>query len=70
MRSMRRFYTLAIQRTLFGGASVIPNWGCIGTNGRSMMEAFDGPKAAAGAFSPLLTKKRRGYREPDANGRD
>ena len=64
--NMRRFYTLAIQPTLFGGASVIRNWGRIGTNGRSMMETFEGPKAAASAFDRLArTKKRRGYSEPD-----
>lgn len=40
-QNMRRFYTLAIQPTLFGGASVIRNWGRIGTNGQSMMETFD-----------------------------
>lgn len=49
-RNMRRFYALAIQPTLFGGASVIRNWGRIGRNGQSMMETFDRPDEADGAF--------------------
>lgn len=59
---MQRFYSLSIQPTLFGGASVIRNWGRIGTNGRSMMETFDRPEEADGAFARLAkTKRRRGY---------
>jgi predicted DNA-binding WGR domain protein len=69
-RNMRRFYVLVLQPTLFGGASVIRNWGRIGTNGQSMMETFDAPKAAAFAFDRLAgAKRRRGYSKPDANGR-
>ncbi|WP_292588423.1 WGR domain-containing protein [Mesorhizobium sp.] len=61
---MRRFYTLAIQPTLFGGASVIRNWGRIGTNGQSKMETFDSDDAATNAFSRLgRTKRRKGYRD-------
>lgn len=63
-RNMRRFYMLTIQRTLFGGASVIRNWGRIGTNGQSMMETFDSDDAATNAFSRLeRTKRRKGYRD-------
>ncbi len=61
-QNMRRFYSLTIQPTLFGGASVIRNWGRIGTAGQSMMETFDGTDEAAGAFVRLeRTKRRRGY---------
>ncbi|RWI01189.1 WGR domain-containing protein [Mesorhizobium sp.] len=61
---MRRFYSLAIQPTLFGGASVVRNWGRIGTNGQSMMETFDQAEAAMIAMARLQrTKRRRGYRE-------
>ncbi len=68
-RNMRRFYTIAIQPTLFGGASVIRNWGRIGTNGQSKMETFDQPEQAEGAFSRLArTKRRRGYGEAGVNG--
>lgn len=64
-QNMRRFYTLAIQPTLFGGASVIRNWGRIGTNGQSMMETFDSGKDALSASTRLeRSKRRRGYRDP------
>lgn len=63
-QNMRRFYTLAIQPTLFGGASVIRNWGRIGTNGQSMMETFDEVEEAGATMVKLeRTKRRRGYRD-------
>ncbi|TIU63358.1 MAG: WGR domain-containing protein [Mesorhizobium sp.] len=66
-RNMRRFYMLAIQPTLFGGASVIRNWGRIGTNGQSMMETFDSEDDAASASMRLeRTKRRKGYRDSSA----
>ncbi len=66
-QNMLRFYVLTTQPTLFGGASVLRNWGRIGTNGQSMMETFDSPDAANAAFNKLeRTKRRRGYR--DAGG--
>lgn len=62
---MRRFYSLAIQPTLFGGASVVRNWGRIGTNGQSMMETFDSNDAAISASRRLeRSKRRRGYCGP------
>lgn len=63
---MRRFYMLAIQPTLFGGASVIRNWGRIGSGGQTMMETFDHPDDADAALSRLeRTKRRRGYHDID-----
>ncbi|MCD4662620.1 WGR domain-containing protein [Rhizobium pusense] len=68
-QNMRRFYSIAIQPTLFGGASVIRNWGRIGANGQSKMETFDGKDEAAQAFERLArTKRRRGYRTIDVTG--
>lgn len=67
-QNMRRFYMLAIQLTLFGGASVIRNWGRIGTNGQSMMETFDRETDAVSASMRLeRLKRRRGYSDPQAN---
>lgn len=61
-QNMRRFYSLVIQPTLFGGASVIRNWGRIGTNGQSMMETFDEAEEAKIAMIKLQrTKRQRGY---------
>lgn len=63
-QNMRRFYGIAIQPTLFGGASVIRNWGRIGAGGQTMMETFDHPDDAHMALSRLEgTKRRRGYRD-------
>ena len=63
-QNMRRFYTLAIQPTLFGGASVIRNWGRIGSNGQTKVETFDAQEDAHMALSRLeRAKRRRGYRD-------
>lgn len=61
-RNMRRFYELALQPTLFGGASVVRNWGRIGTAGQSMMQTFDHAADARAALERLARRKRRrGY---------
>ncbi|EEE48153.2 WGR domain protein (plasmid) [Labrenzia sp. THAF191b] len=61
---MRRFYCLTVQPTLFGGASLIRDWGRIGTRGQTMMETFDWPADATNALVRIeRSKKRRGYRE-------
>ncbi|MBC9877633.1 WGR domain-containing protein [Bradyrhizobium sp. INPA01-394B] len=70
-RNMRRFYALALQPTLFGGASVIRNWGRIGTTGQSMMETFDQPEEASVALGQLeRAKRRRGYHDVGAADRN
>lgn len=67
--NMRRFYVISIQPTLFGGASLIRNWGRIGNGGQSMMETFDTPDEADGAFGRLeRAKRRRGYSDPSEQG--
>jgi predicted DNA-binding WGR domain protein len=64
-QNMRRFYLLSIQPTLFGGASVIRNWGRIGTNGQAMMQTFDENVDADKAFAQLAhSKGKRGYIAP------
>jgi predicted DNA-binding WGR domain protein len=63
-QNMRRFYALAIQPTLFGGTSVVRNWGRIGTSGQSMMETFDNDEDAVSAARQLeRVKRQRGYRD-------
>ena len=62
-RNMARFYMLALQPTLFGGVSVIRNWGRIGTKGRAKIETYDDGHAAGRTCDRLEhTKRRRGYR--------
>ncbi|PZN94121.1 MAG: WGR domain-containing protein [Hyphomicrobiales bacterium] len=61
-RNMARFYLLSIQPTLFGGASLVRNWGRIGTSGKAMIETFDEDVGADQAFSRVERRKRqRGY---------
>lgn len=61
-RNMQRFYTLSTQPTLFGGVSLMRNWGRIGTSGRSMMETFDAGEEADRALIRIERRKRtRGY---------
>lgn len=63
-RSLRRFYELSVQPTLFGGASLVRTWGRIGTAGQSLIETFDHPIDTVSAFVRLeRTKRRRGYRD-------
>ena len=60
--NMRRFYTLAVQRTLFGEVSLIRRWGRIGTNGQVKLETFDHSSEAEKALERLArSKRRRGY---------
>jgi predicted DNA-binding WGR domain protein len=61
-QNMQRFYSLGLQPTLFGGASVIRHWGRIGSGGQTMMETFDDVQDADMALSRIeRTKRRRGY---------
>ena len=63
-RNMQRYYCLTVQPTLFGGASLIRDWGRIGTRGQTMMETFDTADDADLAFDRLeRSKRRRGYRD-------
>ncbi|MAS03181.1 MAG: WGR domain-containing protein [Ahrensia sp.] len=63
-QNMQRFYSLSIQPTLFGGASLVRDWGRIGTRGQSMVETFDTGGEADQAMKRLERKKRhRGYRD-------
>ncbi|MHC2635145.1 putative DNA-binding WGR domain protein [Bradyrhizobium liaoningense] len=65
-RNMRRFYVLSIQPTLFGGVSLIRNWGRIGTTGQTMVQTFDASAEAGEAFVRLeRAKRRRGYASAD-----
>lgn len=64
-RNMYRFYGLTLHPTLFGGASVIRNWGRIGTQGQAMVQTFDNVDEAGLALKRIATmKRRRGYRPP------
>ncbi|WP_421577421.1 WGR domain-containing protein [Shinella sp. M31] len=62
-KNMARFYTLAVQPTLFGGVSVVRAWGRIGTRGQEMVHLFDNESEAVTLFLDVLReKRRRGYK--------
>jgi predicted DNA-binding WGR domain protein len=62
-KNMRRFYELDIQPNLFGGFSVIRNWGRIGTKGQVKIELHDDKTMAKCSYKKLRTiKLKRGYK--------
>jgi predicted DNA-binding WGR domain protein len=61
-RNMARFYALSVQPTLFGGGSLVRNWGRIRTRGRAMIELFDDIVEADTTMGRLAkTKCNRGH---------
>ena len=60
--NMRRFYRLSVQRDLFGGASLVREWGRIGFRGQMLIEPHsDEGKAITALMKLAAVKKRRGY---------
>jgi predicted DNA-binding WGR domain protein len=61
---VRRFYSLMIERDLFGTVRLVRNWGRIGTNGQELVEAFADEIEAGKALEAVArVKRRRGYRD-------
>ena len=61
-RNMRRFYQMVVQRDLFGGASLIREWGRIGSAGQVRIDHHPDEGRAVDALAELVTaKRRRGY---------
>ena len=61
-RNMRRFYRMSIQPDLFGGASLVREWGRIGARGQMMSEQHSDEGQAVTALMKLArVKQRRGY---------
>jgi predicted DNA-binding WGR domain protein len=59
---MARFYSLHIERDLFGGVVLRRQWGRIGTAGRTRLDTHEGEQAAREALERIETaKRRRGY---------
>lgn len=60
--NMYRFYRLRLMPDLFGGVSLLREWGRIGTQGRHRIELFEDAGRAADAMVTLYrAKRRRGY---------
>jgi predicted DNA-binding WGR domain protein len=63
-QGVARFYSLMIERDLFGTVRLVRNWGRIGTNGQELVEVFDSELEAGEALEALAReKRRRGYRD-------
>jgi predicted DNA-binding WGR domain protein len=63
-QGIRRFYSLMIERDLFGTIRLVRNWGRIGTNGQELVEAFTDEIEAGKALEAVArAKRRRGYRD-------
>ena len=64
-RNMRRFYRLCLQPDLFGGCTLVREWGRIGSNGRVRHDAYPNEGAALDALLTIAgQKERRGYAAP------
>ena len=61
-RNMQRFYLMQVQPDLFGGVSLIREWGRIGSGGRTLVEHHaDEGEAITSLLKMARTKARRGY---------
>ncbi|TRD17281.1 WGR domain-containing protein [Palleronia caenipelagi] len=64
--NMRRFYRMSVQPDLFGGASLVREWGRIGCRGRVLIEHHaDEGQAVTALMKLAAVKTRRGYRSAD-----
>ncbi|WP_147023287.1 WGR domain-containing protein [Microvirga aerophila] len=60
--NMARYYVLAIELSLFGGATLVRELGRIGQPGQRKIELHDNHEQAAEALESWLNRKqRRGY---------
>ncbi len=61
-RNMKRFYLMQVQPDLFGGTSLVREWGRIGRRGRVLVEHHaDEGQAVSALLSMARAKGRRGY---------
>jgi predicted DNA-binding WGR domain protein len=62
-QGVRRFYSLMIERDLFGTIRLVRNWGRIGAKGQEKSEIHADKIAAGQALETVAQAKRRqGYR--------
>lgn len=61
-KNMRRFYLMTVQRDLFGGATLIKEWGRIGSAGKLQRDHHPDEGQAVNALATLAQQKfKRGY---------
>ena len=62
-RKMARFYSMDVERDLFGRVVLVRRWGRIGTAGRIRLDEHpDEGRALAALLTIEARKRRRGYR--------
>jgi predicted DNA-binding WGR domain protein len=57
-QGIRRFYSLVIERDLFGTIRLVRNWGRIGTTGQELVEVFDSEIEAGAALEAVAWADR------------
>jgi predicted DNA-binding WGR domain protein len=63
-QGVTRFYSLMIERDLFGTVRLVRNWGRIGTQGQELVEIHASEEEAGLALEAVArAKRRRGYRD-------
>jgi predicted DNA-binding WGR domain protein len=63
-QGIRRFYSLMIERDLFGTVRLVCHWGRIGTRGQEIVTEFPTVEDAAEALGALASARRQqGYRD-------
>ncbi len=61
-QGIRRFYSLMIERDLFGSVRLVRNWGRIGTKGQELVEIHKDEISAGLALEAIArAKRKRGY---------
>jgi predicted DNA-binding WGR domain protein len=61
-QGIARFYSLMIERDLFGAVRLVRNWGRIGTNGQELVEVHANEIAAEETLEVIAqAKRKRGY---------
>lgn len=67
--NMRRFYRMSVQPDLFGGVSLVREWGRIGFRGQMLVEQHENEGRAVAALVKLAAvKMRRGYQGAGQGG--
>jgi predicted DNA-binding WGR domain protein len=63
-QGIRRFYSLMIERDLFGTVRLVRNWGRVGTKGQEMVEIHaDEVEAGLALEAFARVKRQRGYQD-------
>ena len=63
-QGVARFYSLMVERDLFGTIRLVCNWSRIGTNGQELVEVFASKIEAGEALEALARAKRGGKPGP------